>query len=80
MEPQPRPTVTDTQPPPVPAGSRPPGDQDAYGATIGRPAIRLGGKIAGEGAIDVPKVREAIKRVMEGGEAAFNLRREKYGF
>lgn len=39
-----------------------------------------GGRIAGEGAIDVPTVREAIKRIMEGGEAAFNLRREKYGF
>jgi type III restriction enzyme len=39
-----------------------------------------GGKIAGEGAIDVPDVLEAIKRIMEGGEAAFNLRREKYGF
>ncbi|MEF3047151.1 TrlF family AAA-like ATPase [Pseudotabrizicola sp. L79] len=39
-----------------------------------------GGKIAGEGAIDIPNVREAIKRIMEGGEAAFNLRREKYGF
>ena len=39
-----------------------------------------GGKIVGEGAIDVPDVREAIKRIMEGGEAAFNLRREKYGF
>lgn len=39
-----------------------------------------GGKIAGEGAIDIPDVREAIKRIMEGGEAAFKLRREKYGF
>jgi chromosome segregation protein len=39
-----------------------------------------GGTIAGEGAIDVPTVREAIKRIMEGGEAAFNLRKEKYGF
>ncbi|MFV0296224.1 MAG: TrlF family AAA-like ATPase, partial [Hyphomicrobiaceae bacterium] len=39
-----------------------------------------GGKVAGEGAIDVPVVRDAIKRIMEGGEAAFNLRREKYGF
>ncbi|WP_270373654.1 TrlF family AAA-like ATPase [Marinicauda sp. Alg238-R41] len=39
-----------------------------------------GGKIAGEGAIDIPAAREAIKRIMEGGEAAFNLRREKYGF
>lgn len=39
-----------------------------------------GGKIAGEGAIDIPDVREAVKRIMEGGAAAFNLRREKYGF
>jgi type III restriction enzyme len=39
-----------------------------------------GGRIAGEGAIDVPDVREAIKRIMEGGEAAFNLRKAKYGF
>jgi type III restriction enzyme len=38
------------------------------------------GTIAGEGAIDVPSVRDAIKRIMEGGEAAFNLRKEKYGF
>ena len=38
------------------------------------------GTIAGEGAIDVDTVRDAIKRIMEGGEAAFNLRREKYGF
>lgn len=38
------------------------------------------GRIAGEGAIDIPIVREAIKQIMEGGEAAFNLRKEKYGF
>jgi chromosome segregation protein len=38
------------------------------------------GTIAGEGAIDVPDVRNAIKQIMEGGEAAFNLRKEKYGF
>lgn len=38
------------------------------------------GTIAGEGAIDVPAVRDAIKKIMEGGEAAFNLRKEKYGF
>lgn len=38
------------------------------------------GKVAGEGAIDVGDVRDAIKRIMEGGEAAFNLRKEKYGF
>ena len=39
-----------------------------------------GGQIFGEGAIDVPDVRDAIKNIMEGGEEAFNLRREKYGF
>ncbi len=39
-----------------------------------------GGKIAGEGAIDMPVVRDAIKAIMEGGEAAFNLRKDKYGF
>jgi chromosome segregation protein len=39
-----------------------------------------GGTIAGEGAIDMPEAREAIKKIMEGGEAAFNLRKEKYGF
>ena len=38
------------------------------------------GTIAGTGAIDMPDVREAIKKIMEGGEAAFKLRREKYGF
>lgn len=38
------------------------------------------GTIAGEGAIDVDDVRDAIKKIMEGGEAAFNLRKEKYGF
>jgi type III restriction enzyme len=38
------------------------------------------GTIAGEGAIDMPAARDAIKRIMEGGEAAFNLRKEKYGF
>lgn len=39
-----------------------------------------GGRIVGQGAIDVPNVRNAIKRIMEGGEDAFRLRREKYGF
>jgi len=38
------------------------------------------GTIGGTGAIDIPEVREAIKKIMEGGEAAFRLRREKYGF
>ncbi len=39
-----------------------------------------GGKIVDEGAIDVPVVREAIKKIMEGGENAFKARRAKYGF
>lgn len=38
------------------------------------------GTIKGEGAIDIPEAKEAIKQIMEGGEAAFRLRREKYGF
>jgi type III restriction enzyme len=38
------------------------------------------GTIMGVGAIDVTEVRDAIKAIMEGGEAAFRLRREKYGF
>ncbi|OJJ12964.1 hypothetical protein BKI51_02540 [Alphaproteobacteria bacterium AO1-B] len=38
------------------------------------------GTIKGVGAIDIAEAREAIKRIMEGGEAAFRLRREKYGF
>jgi len=38
------------------------------------------GMIAGEGAIDVPQVCAAIKQIMEGGELAFKMRREKYGF
>ena len=39
-----------------------------------------GGRVAGEGAIDIAETRDAIKKIMEGGEAAFNLRRAKYGF
>jgi type III restriction enzyme len=39
-----------------------------------------GGRIKLEGAIDVPSVREEITSVMEGGEPAFRLRKEKYGF
>lgn len=38
------------------------------------------GTIQGVGAIDVEEARGAIKQIMEGGEAAFRLRREKYGF
>jgi chromosome segregation protein len=32
------------------------------------------------GAIDIPAICDAIKQVMEGAEAAFKLRKEKYGF
>jgi chromosome segregation protein len=38
------------------------------------------GKIKLEGAIDIPAVRNEITVVMEGGEKAFRLRKEKYGF
>lgn len=39
-----------------------------------------GGQVKLEGAIDVPTVRDEITRVMEGGEKAFRLRKERYGF
>ena len=39
-----------------------------------------GGKISLQGAIDTPAVRGEITRVMEGGEKAFRLRKERYGF
>lgn len=39
-----------------------------------------GGQIKAVGAIDIPAICDAIKQVMEGGEAAFKLRKEKYGF
>lgn len=38
------------------------------------------GHIKDEGAIDVAAVRDSITSVMEGGERAFRLRKEKYGF
>jgi chromosome segregation protein len=37
-------------------------------------------RISHEGAIDNQEVRTAIATVMEGGEEAFKLRKEKYGF
>lgn len=37
-------------------------------------------EIANQGAIDNKKVREILTRVMEGGEEAFRLRKEKYGY
>lgn len=38
------------------------------------------GKIVTEGSIDKLKVKDQITSVMEGGEKAFRLRKEKYGF
>jgi chromosome segregation protein len=38
------------------------------------------GVVKTQGAIDVTDVREEITKVMEGGEEAFKLRRDKYGF
>jgi len=38
------------------------------------------GHIKGQGAIDIPEIREAITNVMEGGQKAFELRKQKYGF
>ena len=38
------------------------------------------GMIKAEGAIDTKPVRDEITAVMEGGEKAFRLRKEKYGF
>jgi hypothetical protein len=38
------------------------------------------GHIRDSGAIDIPDIRECIKKVMWGGEEAFELRRQKYGF
>lgn len=45
-----------------------------------RAGDQSGGKIKLMGAIDVPEVRTEITHVMEGGEKAFKLRRDKYGF
>ena len=39
-----------------------------------------GGRIKCEGAIDVDQIRKEITAVMEGGRAAFEMRRDKYGF
>lgn len=45
-----------------------------------RSGDQSGGKIKLTGAIDMPAVRDEITHVMEGGEKAFKLRRDKYGF
>lgn len=41
---------------------------------------RTKGTIETEGAIDIREMRETIAKVMEGGQKAFELRKEKYGF
>ena len=38
------------------------------------------GRVACAGAIEEPAVRDAILRTVDGGEEAFRLRRQKYGF
>lgn len=38
------------------------------------------GEVEKQGAIDVPEIRNEITKIMEGGEDAFKLRKEKYGF
>ena len=38
------------------------------------------GRVACAGAIEEPDVRDAILRTVDGGEEAFRLRRQKYGF
>lgn len=38
------------------------------------------GEIKHEGAIDNPEIKKEITLIMEGGEKAFKLRKEKYGF
>lgn len=39
-----------------------------------------GGKVSLQGAIDVESVRLEITKVMEGGEKAFRLRKDRYGY
>ena len=38
------------------------------------------GRISDEGSIDKPSVREKAAKILEGGKAAFRMRKEKYGF
>ncbi len=39
-----------------------------------------GGVIKNQGAIDITEIRNEITKIIEGGEAAFKLRKQKYGF
>ena len=45
-----------------------------------RAGDQTGGQIKATGAIDKVKIKEEITAVTEGGEQAFKLRMEKYGF
>jgi type III restriction enzyme len=57
------------------------GDAELIVVCDNRSAVdQSGGEIKLVGAIDMPEVRDAITRIMEGGERAFKLRQEKYGF
>lgn len=38
------------------------------------------GEIRQVGAIDIPAIKDEITKIMEGGEKAFKLRKDKYGF
>lgn len=38
------------------------------------------GEIKHMGAIDICAIRDVITKIMEGGEKAFKLRKDKYGF
>jgi AAA domain/AAA domain, putative AbiEii toxin, Type IV TA system len=49
----------------------------SYAPPSGSPKLL---RIADQGAIDNPAVCHVITEVMEGGKAAFSLRKEKYGF
>lgn len=45
-----------------------------------RAGDQSGGRVKMTGAIDIPELRDEITHIMEGGERAFKLRRDKYGF
>jgi len=45
-----------------------------------RAGDQSGGRLKLQGAIDMPEVRHEIAHVIEGGEKAFKLRNDKYGF
>ena len=44
----------------------------------GSTSVKISGDLCGS--IDVPAVKELVKELLEGGQAAFEYRRRKYGF